>query len=105
MKESLVSWNPRGVLSEFSGDVKMRMKRVSFSAMHTQQEQISNMNTIVTFALIHTSIQSYLQLQTKGTLSTNKSKQTLKPVRQTLAWCGRSVYFKTNYVLITKEEG
>ena len=32
-------------------------------------------------------------------------KVALKPVRQTLAWCGRRELFKRSYVLITKEEG
>ena len=31
-------------------------------------------------------------------------KVALKPVGQTLAWCGRRVIFKTGYVLIMKED-
>ena len=32
-------------------------------------------------------------------------KVALKPVRQTLVWCGRREVFKRRYVLIIKEEG
>ena len=32
-------------------------------------------------------------------------KAALKPVRQTLVWCGRREVFKRKYVLITTEEG
>ena len=37
--------------------------------------------------------------------SKHSCKVVLKPVRQTLAWCGRGEVFESSYLLITKEEG